>query len=101
MPANFAKVAAPSAVPTPLNSTSMWGDSLHTVPDTLDNICFNSQGIPCQCTTPPAYCAGITNGYAYYFTVTTNPGGTRWGAVGVSPGGRIKTFFWDGAAWTD
>jgi hypothetical protein len=80
----------------------MWGDGLGVTPDTTHDLCFNSRGIPCQCpSSPTAYCGGITNGYAFYFTLTSQPGGTRWAAVGVSPAGRIKTFFWDGSSWSD
>ena len=102
MPQYFAKVAEPSTNPTPLDSTIMWGDGLGTAPDTTHDLCFNSRGIPCQCTTTStAYCSGITNGYAFYFTLTSQPGGTRWAALGISPAGRIKTFFWDGNKWSD
>jgi Tfp pilus assembly protein FimT len=102
LPRQMQKVSAPTSSPTPLNSSSMWGDGLGTAPNTTDDVCFNSRGIPCSCpSTPTATCSGITNGYAFYFTLTSQPGGTRWAAVGVSPAGRIKTFFWDGGAWTN
>jgi prepilin-type N-terminal cleavage/methylation domain-containing protein len=102
LPARMAKVAAPTTTPTPLNSTTMWGDGLGTVPDTTDDIYFNSRGIPCGVVSSlTAYCAGISKGYVLYFTLTSNPGGTRWAAVGISPAGRVKTFFWNGGAWSD
>ena len=94
----FSKAAVPTGSDTaPLNAGTMWGGSSTTPPDTTDNICFNSRGIPCQCpSSPTAYCSGITNGYAFYFTQ-----GTQWAAVGVSPAGRIKTYFWNGGAWAN
>jgi prepilin-type N-terminal cleavage/methylation domain-containing protein len=100
LPAQFTKVTAPassSTNPAPLNASTMWGGSSTTPPDTSDNLCFNSRGIPCACpNTTPNYCAGITNGYAFYFTQ-----GTQWAALAVSPAGRIKTYFWNGSAWSN
>jgi prepilin-type N-terminal cleavage/methylation domain-containing protein len=106
MPRNLLRMQTPPTVtPTPLDSTIMWGDGLGVTPASTDDLCFNSRGIPCQCptglTAKTAYCGGITNGYAYYFTLTSQPGGTRWAAIGISPAGRIKTFFWDGYKWSD
>jgi prepilin-type N-terminal cleavage/methylation domain-containing protein len=107
LPASMANVAAPTTTPTPLNSTTMWGDGSGTVPITPSigvngGMDFNSSGIPCgPVSSTTAYCAGISNGYAFYFTLTSNPGGTRWAAVGISPAGRVKTFFWNGGAWSD
>lgn len=102
LPRNMQKVAPPTSTPTPLDSTIMWDDGLGATPLSDDKLCFNSRGIPCTCPlTPSAACTGITNGYAYYFTLTSQPGGTRWAALGISPAGRIKTFFWDGGAWTN
>ena len=99
----FAQVSAPTGVnPPPLTKGSMWGGSDTSLPITpspstpaTNNLCFNSRGIPCTCpNTPAGYCTSITNGYAFYFTQ-----GQQWGAVGVSPAGRIKTYFWNGEAW--
>ena len=96
----FSKVPAPpttSTNPAPLTAGTMWGGSSTTPPETTLNICFNSRGIPCTCPdTATAYCPGITRGYAFYFTQ-----GTQWAAVGVSPAGRIKTYFWNGSAWAN
>jgi prepilin-type N-terminal cleavage/methylation domain-containing protein len=100
----FSKVAAPTGTnPPPLTKGAMWGGTDTTLPDTIDKLCFNSRGIPCNCpgstlnpTPPPAYCTAITNGYAYYFQQDSN-----WAAVGVSPAGRIQTYFWTGNAWSN
>jgi prepilin-type N-terminal cleavage/methylation domain-containing protein len=101
LPSQYSKVAAPVATstnPTPLTGAMMWGPSTTWVnPDTTDDMCFNSRGIPCVCpASSPAFCSGITNGYAFYFTQ-----GTQWAALAVSPAGRIKTYFWNGGAWSN
>ena len=94
----FSKVDPPTGEnPSPLNKATMWGGSDTSLPDTTHNICFNARGIPCICPeTPAGYCTSITNGYAFYFNQDQ-----QWAAVGVSPAGRIKTFFWDGGAWAN
>jgi prepilin-type N-terminal cleavage/methylation domain-containing protein len=100
-PNGFDNVAAPTSTPTPLTSTTMWGTSGGIAPDTTDDICFNSRGIPCVCPNPTpttANCTAITNGYAYYFTYG-NP--AQWSALAISPAGRIKTFYWDGSRWSN
>lgn len=95
----FSKVDAPplgNTNPAPLTQGTMWGGSSTNPPVTTEqHICFNSRGIPCQCPSAATFpCPGITNGYAFYFTQ-----GEQWAAVGVSPAGRIKTYFWNGSAW--
>jgi prepilin-type N-terminal cleavage/methylation domain-containing protein len=101
----FSQVDAPTgANPPPLTKGMMWGGSDTTLPATpspstpaTNNVCFNSRGIPCNCpATIPNYCTAITNGYAFYFQQNS-----QWAAVGVSPAGRIKTYFWDGQAWAN
>ena len=96
----FSKVDAPapeSTNPTPLNAGTMWGGTSTIPPITTGNVCFNSRGIPCTCPSAATFpCPGITNGYAFYFTQ-----GEQWAAVGVSPAGRIKTYFWNGSAWAN
>lgn len=96
----FSLAAVPTGTnPPPLTAGTMWGGSSTTPPYSGPNvrICFNSRGIPCTCpSSATAYCSGITNGYAFYFNQ-----GTQWSAVGVSPAGRIKTYFWDGGAWNN
>jgi Tfp pilus assembly protein FimT len=104
--AHFKQAAVPTGTnPPPLTAGMMWGGSSTAAPTTpaTNNICFNSRGIPCTCPADaggnpirPAYCTGITNGYAFYFMQDT-----QWAAVGVSPAGRIKTYFWNGSAWAN
>jgi prepilin-type N-terminal cleavage/methylation domain-containing protein len=102
LPGNLSKASQPTGTPTPLDSSIMWGDGLGTVPETLKTLCFNPRGIPCECPANPAnYCQGITNSYAYYFTLKTQYGNLQWAAVGVSRAGRIKTYYWNGSAWSN
>jgi len=56
---------------------------------------FNTRGLPC------AYSSGscTTQGFIYYFKDTRRTGNDGWGAVSVSPAGRIKKWFWNGTAW--
>lgn len=98
----FSKVNAPTGTnPPPLDAVTMWGAAGLT-PDTTDNICFNSRGVPCTCpASVPNPCTAITKGYAFYFTQSGGTQTSQWAAVGVSPAGRIKTFFWNGSAWAN
>jgi len=97
-PVELVKVPAPTGTsPAPMTAGAMWGGTSTTLPDTVDDICFNSRGVPCQCpASNTSVCTAITNGYAYYFNYKTP---SQWGAVGVSPAGRIKTYLWSGTAW--
>ena len=56
---------------------------------------FNSRGLPCE------YVSGVcsSKGFVYYFKDTRPLGASRWAAVSISPAGRIKRWFWTGAAW--
>jgi prepilin-type N-terminal cleavage/methylation domain-containing protein len=56
---------------------------------------FNSRGLPCE------YISGVctSKGFVYYFKDTRPLGASRWAAVSISPAGRIKRWFWDGANW--
>lgn len=106
LPRDMQIAAPPSSSPAPLNSSTMWGDGLHQAANTTGPMCFNSQGLPCDCPSNvnascPGGNASTYSGYLDYFTVTTGSGGEQWAAVGISRGGRIKTFFWNGTAWSD
>jgi prepilin-type N-terminal cleavage/methylation domain-containing protein len=56
---------------------------------------FNSRGLPC------AYSSGTctNSGFVYYFKVIKKGSDVTWAAVSISPAGRIKKWFWDGASW--
>lgn len=57
---------------------------------------FNPRGLPC------AYSSGICQniGFLYYFKDTSRTGDKGWAALSISPAGRVKKWFWSGAAWT-
>jgi hypothetical protein len=57
---------------------------------------FNPRGLPC------AYSSGLcqNSGFLYYFKDTNRTGGKGWAALSISPAGRVKKWFWSGAAWT-
>lgn len=61
------------------------------------NPSFNSRGLPCQ------YSGGTctSKGFIRYFKDTSQPVARSWAAVSVSPAGRIKRWFWNGADWVD
>jgi len=60
-----------------------------------DLISFNPRGLPCN------YDSGVctTAGFVYYVTDTGRP--NAWTAVSISPGGRVKQWFWNGTVWSD
>jgi prepilin-type N-terminal cleavage/methylation domain-containing protein len=58
---------------------------------------FNSRGLPC------AYSGGtcVNAAFIKYFKDNRIGGGGGWAAVSITPAGRIKRWFWNGATWTD
>ena len=58
---------------------------------------FNARGMPCEYNTTTLACT--TNGFVFYIKDTTRSNG--WTAVSISPAGRVKQWFWNGAAWVD
>jgi prepilin-type N-terminal cleavage/methylation domain-containing protein len=85
------QVALPS-VSTPPLSNAILSYTPMNLPDLLS---FNPRGLPCK------YAAGVctTAGFVYYLTDTSRP--NAWTAVSISPGGRVKQWFWDGREWID
>jgi len=95
MEAPITKLTTPSGPGAPpVISNSILGFT----PQTSDPS-FNTRGLPCLFsggTCPTNY------GFIYYFKdqrVAGAAGG--WAAISLSPAGRIKRWFWSGAAWTD
>ncbi len=93
-----------SGAPTILNNTTVFGSSTIT-PQTGTAIGWNTRGMPCvidtttgACTTSPA--TG-SDAFIWYFVFQPPLGSNRWSALSVTPAGRIKTWFWDGGAWTN
>jgi prepilin-type N-terminal cleavage/methylation domain-containing protein len=76
----------------PVISTS----DLGFTPQTGD-ISYNSRGLPCS------YASGVcTNvGFLYYFKDTSRMGSKGWAALSISPAGKIKKWYWMGAAWAE
>lgn len=72
-----------------LDSTTLGFD-----PDTTTSVSFNSTGQPCVGHTSCAV------GVVIYFTDTRVVGAPGWGAVSVSPAGRVSTWMWTGSAWS-
>lgn len=84
------------AVPTGPDATLLTDAVLSYTPVNWPNEpSFNPRGLPChyqsgQCT---------PSGFVYYVTDTADA--RAWTAVSISPGGRVKQWFWNGKAWTD
>lgn len=85
------QVALPTGGTPPLTSATLSYTPLN-MPDQLS---FNARGLPCKY----ALAACPTAGFVYYLTDTSRP--NAWTAVSVSPGGRVKQWFWNGMAWVD
>lgn len=92
----FAISAVPTGTnpPPALTGTTMWGSTL-TPKNGVDPY-FNSRGLPCLPDATGACTA--TTGFVYYFSYTSG-GSVRWAAIGISPAGRIKGWFWNGSSW--
>jgi Tfp pilus assembly protein FimT len=81
--------SAPTGGQTALASTS-----LGFTPTTVTSVMFSPRGMPC---TAPTTCGA--NGMVVYFTDSRTVGSPGWGAVSISPAGRVKTWLWTGSAW--
>jgi hypothetical protein len=84
--------SAPSGTggqPTALDATT-----LGFTPQTGDPS-FNVTGLPCT------YNNGVcTNkGFIYYFHDLRPEGQQGWGALTISPAGRLKKWYWNGSIW--
>jgi prepilin-type N-terminal cleavage/methylation domain-containing protein len=96
MEAPITPLSAPlgTGAPAPITNSQMGltADPLTTDPS------FNSRGLPCTyaggtCTT--------NNSFIRYFKDNRIAGSGGWAAISISPAGRIKRWFWNGATWTD
>ncbi len=59
---------------------------------------FSPRGMPC--TYSGGTCTTLQP-FVFYFTDTRPLGASGWGAVTITPAGRVKTWFWNGSAWID
>jgi prepilin-type N-terminal cleavage/methylation domain-containing protein len=84
------QIAVPTTDP-PVLTDAILSYTPQSLPDLLS---FNPHGLPCK------YAAGLCTlgGFVYY---VRDIHGIAWTAVSVSPGGRVKQWFWNGKAWTD
>jgi len=83
------------ASPAPLADTVLGYTPLNGA---TSKISFDPRGLPClYAAGPPPTCT--TSGFVYYTHDTTYS--DTWSAVSVSPGGRVKQWFWDGSRWAD
>ena len=84
-------------VAVPADGTPLLTDVIlsYTPLNLPDVVSFNPRGLPCK------YVAGVctTAGFIYYLGDTSRP--SAWTAVSISPGGRVKQWFWNGRVWTD
>ena len=79
--------APPALTSTQLGFTPQANDPLAT---------FNPRGLPCL------YANGTCTanvGFAFYFSDTRARGRNGWGALSISPAGRIKVWIWNGSTW--
>ncbi len=101
LPIQFSKVnGEPSGAGAPpaLDTTTMWGanSSGSAMTTDPDQTYFSQTGVPCS------YSSGVCNtgvGYLYYFTYSGALGDPTYAALGISPAGRIKTWYWNGSSW--
>ena len=86
-----------SNVPTVLDPTMAFGSSGVTV-NTGTAISFNTRGMPCIWSSGSCSTVG-SQAFVWYFIFQPPFGSNRWAELSVSPAGRIKNWYWDGAAW--
>lgn len=77
----------PTGIPT-IDNTILGFD-----PNVATSVAFNATGQPCVSHTTCAV------GVVIYFTDTRVVGAPGWGAVAVSPAGRVSTWMWSGSSW--
>lgn len=86
-----------TGAPPALDGATLWGG----IPNPVSTeVSFNPRGIPCAYNSGTGACP--TNvGFVYYFSFQPPFGGNRWAAISVSPAGRVKTWYWNGTAWSN
>lgn len=92
LPPGMQKFDSPSGdnAPGTLDAETMWGggvDPVTTEPS------FNPRGMPCSYSETTKTCSAA-GGFVYYFSLNG-----RWSAMGISPAGRIRAFYWNGSEW--
>jgi type IV fimbrial biogenesis protein FimT len=87
--ASTMKVGEPAGTPPALTAAVLSFTPVN------DKVSFSPRGLPCK------YAAGkcTAAGFVYYLMDSSQP--KAWTAVSISPGGRIKQWFWNGVSWVD
>lgn len=90
-----------SGAPT-FDTSSVLGYTAQTVGTTLT---FNARGLPCIGTTPCSNIDTSTNpakpvGFVLYFKNDKSFGVSGWGAVTITPAGRIRSWFYNGSSYS-
>jgi prepilin-type N-terminal cleavage/methylation domain-containing protein len=88
-----------SNVPAALDTGTAFGNSGLTA--LTGAIAWNTRGLPCSYGTGSGPAACTNAAFIWYFTFQPPWGSSRWAAMSVSPAGRIKSWYWDGAQWTN
>ena len=83
------------AYSAPTGLSALTSTELNYTPTTVTSIMLNARGLPCSAATT----CGV--GMVIYFTDSRTVGSPGWAAVSVSPAGRVKTWMWNGSAWSD
>ncbi len=67
---------------------------------------FNSRGLPCITPSGGTVCDnydatnGVQVGFVVYFKNNASLGSPQWGAVTITPTGRVSTWFWTGRSYS-
>lgn len=88
-----------SNAPSALDTGTAFGNSALTAAN--GPISWNTRGLPCLYGTGTGSAACVNKSFIWYFTFQPPWGSSRWAALSVSPAGRIKSWYWNGAAWTN
>ena len=88
-----------SNAPSALDTGTAFGNSALTAMNGA--ISWNTRGLPCSYGTGSGSAACTNAAFIWYFTFQPPWGSSRWAALSVSPAGRIKAWYWDGAQWTN
>ncbi len=95
----FLKTDSPSGGPPLLDPTIMW-NGLTSDPLRSEDPSFNPRGLPCLYDAATGVCKPNV-GFVYYFSYNAPIGHTKWAALGISPAGRVKSWYWNGTKWGD
>jgi hypothetical protein len=81
--------------PTVFPSSTLLGYPTPTVPPQFE-VYFSQRGLPCNYIAGTGVCQ--QNSYQYYFRLA-NTFGDQWGAITITPAGRIRVWTYNGSEW--